>query len=355
MRCFIVICAALSGQMLYAQIVTENPKDSLLFQQKATTNLSNSTSLDTNHLQSSRQKIKYLQFGAENDAWVLRQGTDRYYTHGFLIDYFFSKNGLNNRFWKTIFPRVTPKADHYYAFNFRTAMYSPDTVQRVRTSLDHPYGGLMTFGMTCISKESERGIKLITEYQLGVVGPASLQEQLQKKAHKFANKSVPLGWENQIPNDIAFNIRILYEHPLFDYANAMEAVAIADINAGTISNNGGVGFRVKLGHFYKTKEVGLPFMDVDLNKKFQYYAYIQPTVYFIGDNAMLQGGILLDAVRRRQYIHVDNITRMVGDFVLGYSMSYGNFGLTYSYHVRTAEFKGGKSMFWGGLSLQKRF
>ncbi len=355
MKFFIVLCAVLSGQMLSAQTFSENTKDSAAVPSRITTDSSEHASVDTTLLESPSKKIKYLQFGAENDAWVTRQGTDRYYTHGFLIDYFFSKNGLNHRFWKVIFPRVTPKADNYYAFNFRTAMYSPDTVQRVRTNLDHPYGGLMTFGMTCISKESEKGIKLITEYQLGVVGPASLQEQLQKNAHKLANKSVPLGWENQIPNDIAFNIHITYEHPLWDYANAMEAVAIADINAGTISNNGGVGFRVKLGNFYKTKQLGLPFMDVNLNKKLQYFGYIQPAVYFIGDNVMLQGGISLDAVRRRQYIHVDNITRMVGDFVLGYSVSYGNFGLTYSYHVRTAEFKTGKSMFWGGLSIQKRF
>jgi hypothetical protein len=213
----------------------------------------------------------------------------------------------------------------------------------------------MTFGMTCVSKDAEKGTKLITEYQLGVVGPASLQEQLQKNAHKLANKSVPLGWENQIPNDIALNIRVTYEYPLFDYANAMEAVAIADINAGTISNNGAVGFRVKLGHFYKAKQLGLPFMDANLNKKLQYFGYIQPAVCFIADNVMLQGGIFLDAVRCRQYIHVDNIRRVVGDFVLGYSVSYSNFGLTYSYHVRTAEFQTGKSMFWGGLSLQKRF
>jgi lipid A 3-O-deacylase len=355
MKGFIVICAVLSGRMLFGQTISENPKDSVAIQPSVTTDSLKHASIDTNRVESPSQKIKYLQFGAENDAWVTRQGTDRYYTHGFLIDYFFSKNGLKGGFWKTIFPHVTPKADNYYAFSFRTAMYSPDTVQRVSTNLDHPYGGLMTFGMTCVSKESEKGIKLITEYQLGVVGPASLQEQLQKNAHKLANKSVPLGWEKQIPNDIALNIRIIYEHPLFDYSNAMEAVAIADINAGTISNNGGVGFRVKLGHFYKTKQLGLPFMDVDLSKKFQYYAYIQPAVYFIADNVMLQGGISLGAAQRRQYIHVDNIARMVGDFVLGYSVTYGNFGLTYSYHVRTREFTGGKSMFWGGLSLQKQF
>jgi lipid A 3-O-deacylase len=351
----IIMCTALSGQMLYAQTVAENPKDSLILQQNATTNGLNQVSLDSNRLQLPNQKIKYLQVGGENDAWVLHQGTDRYYSQGVLIDYFFSKNGLNHGFWKTIFPRVASKADNYYGFIFRTAMYSPDTVQRVRTSLDHPYGGLMTLGMTCVSKQSETGIRLTTEYQIGMIGPAAMQEQFQKSVHKLIDAAVPVGWENQIPNDIAFNIRILYEHPLFDYANSMEAIAIAEMNAGTISNNGGVGFRLKLGDFHRSRAVGMPFMDATFNKKLQYYAYIQPAVYFIGDNAMLQGGVLLDIVRRRQYINVDNVKRVVGDFVLGYSVSYGNFGFTYQYHVRTAEFTGGKSMFWGGLSLQKRF
>jgi hypothetical protein len=90
----ILLCAALSGRLLYAQTASENPNPLLAFQQNLTPNSPQSGALDTNSMELSRQKIKYLQLGAENDVWVTRQGTDRYYTHGFLIDYSFSKNGL---------------------------------------------------------------------------------------------------------------------------------------------------------------------------------------------------------------------------------------------------------------------
>ncbi|MEO0044204.1 MAG: hypothetical protein RL329_3652 [Bacteroidota bacterium] len=303
------------------------------------------------------QKIKFWHIQDDNDAWVLQQSTDRYYTQGIFIQYFFAKNGLKNRFWNTLFFQVAPDADNYYGSSFRMAMYSPDTVQaqRDRNNQEHPYGGLMTLGMTCISKQPTTGAQLTTEYQLGVIGPAALQAELQNTAHQVGGKQMPKGWENQIPNDIALNVRLNYEYPLFDYGNSMEAIAIADLNAGTISNNGGIGFRLKVGHFHRMRQAGLPFMDLPSNPKFQYSLAIQPNIYFIGDNAMLQGGISLNQARRRQYIQVDNITRLVGDVALTYALSYSSWGLTYTYHVRTPEFKSGKSMFWGSVSVQKRF
>jgi lipid A 3-O-deacylase len=349
-----ILCLVCCNQILPAQTLSEKPIPQVAFLQDAKTNRFEKPPSDTISIESKSQRINYLQIGGENDAWVTRQGTDRYYTFGSSVDYFFSKNGLNNNFCKIIFPRITADADNYYGITFRTAMYTPDTVQRARVG-DHPYGGIATIGMTCISKQAKTGARLTTEYQLGVVGPASQQEWIQKTAHKLANKSVPIGWEKQIPNDIALNIRFLYEHPLWNYANAMEVVWVGDINAGTMSNNAGVGFRAKLGNFHKNRQEGMPFMDTDFKKKFHYYLSVQPAVYFVADNVMLQGGISLDAVRRKQYIHVDNLERYVGDFALAYHLSYGNFGITYTAHVRTAEFKTGKSMFWGGISFQKRF
>ncbi|MEN9611363.1 MAG: hypothetical protein RLZZ628_2177 [Bacteroidota bacterium] len=301
------------------------------------------------------QRIHSLRIGTDNDAYVLRQKTDRYYTFGVSIDYFFSKNGLNPSFWNSIFPHLSSNSDHYYGVNFRTAMYSSDTAWQMATRLDHPYGGRMTIGMTSISKERETGRQLTTEYQIGVIGPASQQEWVQKTAHRLMNISYPVGWAQQIPNDIALNARLTYEHPLWNVGHAIEGTAIGDVHVGTVMNQVGIGFRWKMGDFYSNRQIGLPFLDAPLHKKISYYLAIQPVVYWVGYNAMLQGGIFLDAARRNPYISYENMNHFVSDVVLSYHLSYSNFGFTYTYRVRSPEFKGGKEMFLGSLNFQARF
>ena len=302
-----------------------------------------------------KQKLNYWRLEDENDALVLRQGTDRYYTNGFLLDHIFCKNGFNSPISNVLFPKITNNANNYYGFLFRIAMYTPDTVQRIKAGIDHPYAGTLTVGMSNISKNSETGASLTTEYQLGVMGPASGQEWLQKTAHRMAGKSNPVGWENQIPNDIAFNIRLTYEHPILSYSNKIEALALTTANLGTMSNNFGMGGRLKMGRFYKSQQAGLPFVDVKLNKNWQFFTALQYIGYFVQDNAMLQGGILLDNFNRKQYISIEDIKHWVGEGTLSYSLSYKNIGFTYRYCVRSPSFKTGKPSFYGGLSLQFGF
>jgi lipid A 3-O-deacylase len=301
------------------------------------------------------QRLHSWRIGTDNDAYVLRQKTDRYYTFGASIDYFFSKNGLNQRFWKGIFPRISQNADQYYGMNFRTATYTSDTAWQISTRLDHPYGGRMTIGMTCISKQPETGRQLTTEYQLGVIGPAAQQAWLQRTAHRLMHISYPVGWEQQIPNDIVLNARFMYENPVWSVANRVEGTVIADVHAGTVMNQAGIGFRWKMGNFYSIQQMGLPFLDAHLNKKINYFMAVQPSIYLVGYNAMLQGGLFLDVARRNQYMSAENMNHLVSDVVLSYHLSYSNIGFTYLYRVRSPEFKGGKEMFLGSLNFQARF
>jgi lipid A 3-O-deacylase len=301
------------------------------------------------------QRLHSWRIGTDNDAYVLRQKTDRYYTFGLSIDYFFSKNGLNKPFWNKIFPHISQNADQYYAMNFRTATYTSDTAWQISTRLDHPYGGRMTIGMTCISKQPETGRQLTTEYQLGVIGPAAQQAWLQRTAHRLMHISYPVGWEQQIPNDIVLNARLTYENPVWSVANRVEGTVIADLHVGTVMNQAGIGFRWKMGNFYSIRQLGLPFLDAHLDKKINYFMAVQPSIYLVGYNAMLQGGLFLDAARRNQYMSAENMNHLVSDVVLSYHLSYSNLGFTYLYRVRSPEFKGGKEMFLGSLNFQARF
>jgi lipid A 3-O-deacylase len=296
-------------------------------------------------------KINFWRLHWDNDYWIPTQKTDRYYTNGIYLEYYFAKNRLNKPFWNFIFPRIDPKADNYYGVHFQTDMYTPDSIWTQQPN-DRPYCGLATVGMTCISKQSQTGIRLTTEYRIGILGPATMQAELQHKWHQFLDKPIPVGWNTQIPNAFAFNVHWTYEQPFNDFSNVIETIWLADMNVGTIATNAGTGLRIHAGHFHKAKQYGINLLDV---QKRQHYVYFQSMVHFVVANATLQGGISLKDAERKPYIQIDNLTRTVAETTVAYHVDWGNWGLEYRFQHKSPEWAGGKSTFWGSFNLQKGF
>jgi lipid A 3-O-deacylase len=301
------------------------------------------------------QKINYWRLEWSNDYLLLQQKGDRYYTNCISLEHFFSKNGLNGRFLGNFFLKTAPKADNYYGFFFRTEMYTPDTIWKTAAPNDRPYCGVTTIGMTCISKQPETGAQLRSEYQIGIMGPAAMQSQLQYNWHVLNKKELPLGWDNQVPNDLVVNMRLTYEHPINSFSNLMEVAGVLDLNGGTLLNNVGLGFQLKMGDFDKAKQKGISFFDIPTDKKLKYRFKLKPIVYFVVENATLQGGISVGDAQRKSFIIIDDLTRIVGNIEWTHRISYANWAFFYSYNMRTPEWKGGKMAFWGSLNLEKCF
>ncbi|MEN9613011.1 MAG: hypothetical protein RLZZ628_3825 [Bacteroidota bacterium] len=301
-----------------------------------------------------KKKIHYWRLNVDNDFLIPAQRTDRYYTNGIFLEHFFVKNGFKNAFGKAIFPKIDATADNYYGVNLQTEMYTPDSIWLHQPN-DRPYCGVATFGMTCISKQPKTGTTLTTEYRIGILGPAAMQGELQRKFHQLVHRPIPIGWNAQIGNSIAFNLHLKYEQHLNYFSDAMEVIGISDVNLGTLSTNAGVGFRVHAGAFQPTKQVGIAFLEGEMPKKLQSYVYFQPFVHFVMTNTTLQGGISLKDIERKSYIQIDHLTRIVGEMVFAYHLNYGAWGFEYRFQQRTREWDTGKSVFFGSCSLQKSF
>jgi lipid A 3-O-deacylase len=366
MKTYLLIAMTLFANKIVAQLIVEKSTNAFVFQNLIQTKSILNLSLipqDSVHfaliaekkIEIIPQKINYWRLEWSNDYLLVSQKSDRYYTNCIAFEHFFSKNGFNDRFLGNLFLKISPNADNYYGVFFRTEMYTPDTIWHVAPSNDRPYCGVTTVGMTMLSKQPETGAQLRSEYQIGMMGPVAMQGQLQYNWHVLNKKELPIGWYKQIPNDFVLNMRLTYEHPIVLFSNILEAAGVLDLNAGTLLNNVGLGFQLKMGNFDKNQEHGICFFDIKTEKKLKYVFKFKPIVYWVVQNSTLQGGFSLTDAERKPFIQLDDLTRMVSDLEWTHRLSYGNWALFYSYRMKSPEWKGGKMTFWGSLNLEKCF
>lgn len=84
-------------------------------------------------------------------------------------------------------------------------MYTPDDLRSKEIIEDDvPYSGLLEAGVSRIAQDGNR--EIVSEIRLGVVGPYSGAERLQKFVHVDLDKGAdPEGWHHQIPTEPTIN------------------------------------------------------------------------------------------------------------------------------------------------------
>ena len=75
---------------------------------------------------------------------------------------------------------------------------------------DRPFAATMYLGHFKISNREEKKQRLISEIDLGAIGPCAVCEEEQKGIHRSLLNIQPLGWEFQISNDVLLNYRMRY-------------------------------------------------------------------------------------------------------------------------------------------------
>ncbi len=293
----------------------------------------------------------YLRLDIENDMLIARQKTDRYFTSGLKLDYFFLKNPKEKLRFSKIFPRLK-NSDNFYGLTIASNMYTPANMSETILAGDRPYAGWAYIGLTNISNHAASGTRFSTEYTLGAIGPIVQQEMLQAKWHKIIGRPKPIGWKNQIANDIALTLSFTGEKQIFKPAEYLDIIGIVEANVGTVSNYMGLGGMIRVGwfddYFHDIMQVK------SKTNKWQAYVYMCPLVRIVADNALLQGG-MLTFFKSPYIIPRDDVNIFYMNSEFGYSLTYRNFNFTYSQNIRTPEFIGAKNMFWGGMRFAMGF
>ncbi len=146
-------------------------------------------------------------FYFENDYFL---GTDRCFTGGWKLGWMSKnlKNYKENPFLRWM-PFVNkPGFQHAFSIAIGQSIYTPDDISLDYLVLeDRPYAGILSLAFGIHSLSSRRVDTL--EINLGMVGPHSYAEQMQKFIHRLTGSTRPEGWHNQLKDELA--LELFYE------------------------------------------------------------------------------------------------------------------------------------------------
>ena len=159
------------------------------------------------------QDLRAFSFAAENDGLAFwtppHQRTDWYYTHGTKIDVVFAASlpGSSLLGGDTAPPCLD--ADQtgpcsLTRIRLGQSIFTPEALFiEPPPASDRPYAGWLYLDMSAIRLEERRIRRLGLD--VGVTGGPSLAGPLHKWFHRSLGKHEPVGWDSQIPFELAFS------------------------------------------------------------------------------------------------------------------------------------------------------
>lgn len=222
---------------------------------------------------------KYFRVYYENDFFT---GKDRDYTQGIYIEkihpgirHFFLTRLLwhpHNSFLK-------------YGLALEQDAYTPNYIDRSAIQYgDRPYAGALMLKTFIKSVNPVRKERVSAILSTGVIGPWAGGEQMQQTIHHWINYTQPLGWHNQISNDVLLNYQLNFEKELFNAGRWLSLSSYSTVRAGTLSDKLTTGFSLMTGHF-----ISPYLLPANSIKKWYWHFYYQPLISLVGYDATLEG------------------------------------------------------------------
>ena len=297
----------------------------------------------------------------ENDLWG--SGSDKHFTHGSRLSLLVARQRVADgkkcpKDPSRLVAAARGLADtlSWGGLNFETHqlslilgqnIFTPEDISRSDLILnDRPYAGWLYLGFGLIA-EREGPYKPVDTYELdlGVIGPWSQAEAVQKNWHEFIDTDDPMGWDHQLANEIGIllNLERKWKVPLpmpgkegleLDF---LPSAGIALGNVFTYASAGGMlRLGVNLGIDYGPPRIrpgaqGSDFFNT--GKIAGWYAFAGVEGRAVARNIFLDGNTFKDS-------HSVDKKYFVGDLHVGLVVVIGRVRLTISNVFRTAEFNG---------------
>lgn len=271
----------------------------------------------------------------ENDFFA-RSG-DRYYTHGSQISRMVTGNAPD---W--LLSLASPIPAFQFDGPFRGTNYTigqkiftpNDTATRSVVTDERPYAGYLFFSAGLLAQTGHNHIYdsgNLLEFSLGIVGPASMAEQMQTTFHEVIDIDRPNGWDNQLHNELGIGLTYarLWRHvsPLFASlefgVNPQTTLTI-----GNVYTYAAMGAMLRLGTQLRS-DLGPPiirpgfpgFPSFRVVKNFRWYLFVGGEARAVGRNIFLDGNTFRDS-------HSVEKETLVADYQYGMVLHKG--------HVRVA-------------------
>jgi len=292
---------------------------------------------------------RFLQINFDND---ILDNTDRFYTNGIRFDFIspvfqrFPLNLLMIPYWKS--------GMNYYGISLIQNMYTPSTT-KIGGILygDRPYAAYLILKSFKITNDSRDKFRQTSEIDVGIIGPASLGDFVQKSFHKdVPTNSEPLGWEYQIQNDLVLNYNLSYDNGVVG-GKDLEVNLTGTGALGALYTNIGGGIMLRTGILNPYfKNLGISKRSTYEEKglhMIQILFSLKSNVKFVGYDATLEGGIFN---KTNSYtIGQNSVTRFVYQGSACLTFSYGGFGINVEQFLLSPEFHNGWWHKWVHIGL----
>ena len=277
----------------------------------------------------------------DNDIF---DNTDYYYTNGIYFE-LITPLAANSPISSILVGQKKSQID-LHGFSLQQNIYTPVNPDIAEISVgDRPFSGFLTMGQFRHSFNIDKKLSIKSSINIGIIGPASLGGFVQSSIHNIE----PIGWTNQINNNIIVDYQIKLEKGIVSNPHT-ELNVIAGGNAGTIFNKliGGLFFRT--GSFIPVYR-GLPTIHGLSSKKtkLQYWFFVSGQTNIVFYDATLQGGMFNS--ESPYVIPSTDINRVVLNLSVGFAMYYKKVGFELQNFYLSPEFTNAYDFRWGRVKL----
>ncbi|MDR5590344.1 lipid A deacylase LpxR family protein [Christiangramia sp. SM2212] len=283
---------------------------------------------------------KYIRLNYDNDVFT---DSDHGYTQGITLEVVhptFKRNPLNILFFNK-------NSEKKYGLSIEHLTFTPSVIGNDKIQFgDQPFAAALYIKSFQINDNFQKKSRFYSSFLIGVLGPIALGKEGQSFVHRIIDNLEPIGWKNQITNDLLLNYEINYEKQIINFQDFLL------INSDT-------GFR--LGSLYTDLSAGLsgmigliktPSSLKSRNSKFQIYLYANPKLYAVAFDASLQGGLF-----NKKSIYVidsSDIEKIKSRIDFGITLKTGGFYFEYTRTQISKEYTTGGKETWGGIRLGVR-
>lgn len=248
------------------------------------------------HAQEKPTYSRLFRFYYDNDFInVAGKGTDRWYTGGIRLDFFYTKKGTSRSILNRWMPKAGTEAVNTYGWSLMQMAYTPDEIKKKEPDVnDYPYAGGLFLVHTLHSSDPQKKMMIQTELIGGVLGPYSYAAETQEGIHRWIHYQLPMGWDHQMRTDLLLNLNLTAERSLWETGNWLEVNAGGNIRLGTMEDAANIYAMIRVGKmdpYYDgyLSQYGSP--RANKPHRSQIYLAIKPGLSITAYNAFVDGGV----------------------------------------------------------------
>ena len=280
-------------------------------------------------------------FYLENDADFR---TDEAYTHGASLEALFLRKDMDDSIFHIPFTDYLLQ-DNYISFSYVQKIYTPQDLESSELiEDDRPYAGY-TYLQTALHQSYNNNLKSLTA-QIGLVGPSTGMESVQKAIHSLIGSPDPQGWEHQLSDELILQLNYderyyIKTEKIFDFDSAV--IPSYGFELGNASTKLYTGVLVRVGEHlpqdYGFEPINNTYYskfplstDTKFHQGWSYCFNFSLKANLIARDIFLDGNTNVDS----QSVDKNNFTLYGG---YGFSIMYDRYSFDYIHTHTTKEFK----------------